>query len=122
MRIEETVLGISRAMGGDARVDYEFGYPTLVNDAAMSSLVATVAREMVVMAFSSGDLNIASDDIFLQREPGCYFSVGTANEARGLTAGKHHARFDIDEYAWRQDAARRSEALSRTRLVLGVPA
>ena len=86
-------------MGGDARVDYEFGYPTLVNDAAMSSLVATVAREMVVMAFSSGDLNIASDDIFLQREPGCYFSVGTANEAHGLTAANHHARFDIDEDA-----------------------
>ena len=41
-RIEETVLGISRAMGGDARVDYKFGYPILVNDAAMSSLVETV--------------------------------------------------------------------------------
>jgi amidohydrolase len=35
-RIEETVLGISRAMGGDARADYQFGYPILVNDAAMS--------------------------------------------------------------------------------------
>jgi metal-dependent amidase/aminoacylase/carboxypeptidase family protein len=26
-RIEETIIGISRAMGGDARVDYRLGYP-----------------------------------------------------------------------------------------------
>ena len=100
-RIEETVVGISRAMGGDARVDYQFGYPPLVNDAAMSSLVETVAREVVGDSFSSGDLSMASDDMayFLQRAPGCYFGVGTANEARGLTAGNHQPRFDIDEAA-----------------------
>jgi len=100
-RIEETVLGISRAMGGDARVDHRFGYPTSVNDAAMSSLVETVAREVVGDSFSSCDLSMASDDMahFLQRAPGCYFGVGTANEARGLTAGNHQPRFDIDEDA-----------------------
>jgi amidohydrolase len=88
-------------MGGDARVDYRFGYPPLVNDAAMSSLVETVAREVVGDSFSSGDLSVASEDMayFLQRAPGCYVGVGTANEARGLTAGNHQPRFDIDEPA-----------------------
>jgi len=73
----------------------------LVNDAAMSSLVETVAREVVGDSFSSGDLSMASDDMayFLQRAPGCHFGVGTANEARGLTAGNHQPRFDIDEDA-----------------------
>jgi len=100
-RIDETIVGISRAMGGDARVDYQFGYPTLVNDAAMSSIVESVARDVVGDGFSTGDLNMASDDMayFLQRAPGCYFNVGTANEARGLTASNHHPRFDIDEDA-----------------------
>jgi amidohydrolase len=101
-RIEETVIGISRAMGGDARIDYQFGYPTLVNDAAMSELVASVARELFGdQSFATGELNMASDDVayFLQRAPGCYFNVGTANEARGLTASNHHPRFDIDEDA-----------------------
>jgi amidohydrolase len=44
---------------------------------------------------------MASDDMayFLQRAPGCYFNVGTANESRGLTASNHHPRFDIDEDA-----------------------
>jgi amidohydrolase len=52
-------------------------------------------------AFSTGDLNMASDDMayFLQRAPGAYFNVGTANEARGLTESNHHPRFDIDEDA-----------------------
>ena len=67
----------------------------------MSSLVETVAREVVGDSFSSGALSMAPDDMayFLQRGPGCYFSVGTANEARGLTAGNHQPRFDIDEDA-----------------------
>jgi amidohydrolase len=31
--------------------------------------------------------------------PGCYYLVGTMNEARGLTWGHHTSRFDIDEDA-----------------------
>jgi amidohydrolase len=100
-RIEASVVGMSRAMGGDARVDYQFGYPTLVNDAAMGNIVETVARQVVGDGFATGEPNMASDDMayFLQRAPGCYFNVGTANAARGLTASNHHPRFDIDEDA-----------------------
>lgn len=80
---------------------HQFGYPTLVNDADMTSLVESVAHNIVGDAFSTGDLNMASDDMayFLQRAPGSYFNVGTANEARGITASNHHPRFDIDEDA-----------------------
>jgi amidohydrolase len=36
---------------------------------------------------------------FLEAVPGYFFFVGTRNEARGLTWGHHHSRFDIDEAA-----------------------
>ena len=36
---------------------------------------------------------------FLQERPGCFFFVGSRNEARGLTYGHHHPRFDVDEAA-----------------------
>jgi amidohydrolase len=101
-RIEETIRGIAQAMGGDARLDYEFGYPPLVNDPAMTALVAEVAKDVVGEAnVMQSDPNMASDDVayFLQRAPGCHFVVGTANEARGLVWGNHHPRFDIDEDA-----------------------
>jgi amidohydrolase len=99
-RIEETVVGIARAMGGHATVSYEFGYPSLFNDPAMSDLVAEVAREVVGPAnVIQADPNMASDDVayFLQRATGCHFNVGTANESRGLIWSNHHPRFDIDE-------------------------
>jgi len=35
----------------------------------------------------------------LHRVPGCYFFVGSANAARGLTAPHHSPRFDFDEEA-----------------------
>ncbi len=101
-RIQDTIVGISRAMGGDANIDYELGYPTMVNDEAMTELVASVAREVVGEKNAQvGDPNMASEDVsyFLQQAPGCYFNIGTANEARGLVWNNHHPRFDIDEDA-----------------------
>lgn len=101
-RIEATVVGIARAMGGDATVEYEFGYPVLVNDAAMTALARAVAVEVVGEERTrEREPILASDDMayFLQKAPGCYFSLGTRNEARGLTFGHHHPRFDIDEAA-----------------------
>ena len=34
---------------------------------------------------------------FLGRVPGCFFFVGSANEAKGLNAPHHNLHFDIDE-------------------------
>ncbi len=44
---------------------------------------------------------MAGDDVaeLLRRVPGCYFWVGTRNEARGLIYEHHHPRFDLDEAA-----------------------
>ena len=49
---------------------------------------------------------------FLQRVPGCYFFVGTRNEATGIVWHHHHPRYDIDEAA----LAVGVEALTRTAL------
>ena len=36
---------------------------------------------------------------YLERVPGCYFFLGTRNEARGFAHPHHSPRFDIDESA-----------------------
>jgi amidohydrolase len=102
-RIEETVVGIARAFGGDATVDYSFGYPVLVNDQAMAEFVRSVAHEVV------GEENtrfnpppiMASEDVgyFISRATGCYFNLGILNEAKGITVTNHNPGFDIDEDA-----------------------
>jgi amidohydrolase len=35
----------------------------------------------------------------LKRVPGCYFWLGTRNEAKGIVGDHHHPRFDLDEAA-----------------------
>ena len=99
-RIPALVGGIAAAMQGSADVDYTFGYPTLVNDRAMSDLVRAIARDLIepdkLLDIEPG---MGAEDMsyFLQKAPGCFFRVGSRNEARGLTYGHHHPRFDIDE-------------------------
>jgi amidohydrolase len=101
-RLRDLVQGIARAMRADAEVDYSFGYPSLVNDPAMTELLRTVGVELV------GEKNVTEVDpvlggedmsYFLQRAPGCFFRLGTGNRARKITFGNHHPKFDVDEGA-----------------------
>ena len=101
-RIEQTLVGIARAMGGDANVEYRFGYPILVNDPEMTEFVRGVAREVVGEARTvESQPLMASEDVgyFIERATGCYFNVGILNEAKGITVYNHNPGFDIDEDA-----------------------
>jgi len=98
--VERLVRGIAGAMR--AEVDYEFapGYPATVNDPEMTAMVAEIAREVVgADHVIEGPQIMGAEDFsyFLERKPGCFYFVGSANEERGLTWGHHHPRFDIDE-------------------------
>ena len=66
----------------------------------MTALVARVAGELV------GPKNVLTDarmlggedfSLFLQKVPGCFAWVGSANATKGLDAPHHSPRFDIDE-------------------------
>ncbi|HEX5501058.1 MAG TPA: amidohydrolase [Thermomicrobiales bacterium] len=99
-RVPALVKGIAAALRGEAEIEYTFGYPPVINDAAATALVREVAVDLVgperVVAMEPG---MYGDDMayFLERAPGCYFSIGTNNPARGLIYGHHHPRFDIDD-------------------------
>jgi amidohydrolase len=91
-------------MGASYKLDYIRQTSPLINNAEMSELVAKCAAEVV------GVENVIRDDsvrtmggedmsYFLERVPGCYFFLGTRNEARGLIHPHHSPRFDIDESA-----------------------
>jgi amidohydrolase len=101
-RVEEVAMGIARTMRTTAEIEITFGVPPTVNDPAMTAIVRAAASEVVGPERSvEGPLMVVSEDMseFLNRVPGCFYFVGSRNEARGLTWGHHHARFDIDEDA-----------------------
>jgi amidohydrolase len=33
----------------------------------------------------------------MQKAPGCYLMIGSANDDKGLNYGHHHPKFDFDE-------------------------
>ena len=101
-RLRELVEGIARAMRAEAKVEYTFGYPPLVNDPAMTELARAAGAEIVgKQNLVDPEQALGGEDMayFLQKAPGCFFRLGTGNRARGITYGNHHARFDVDEAA-----------------------
>jgi amidohydrolase len=101
-RLRDLARGIARAMRADAEVEYSFGYPSLVNDPAMTELLRSVGVELVgEKNVNEVDPVLGGEDMsyFLQRAPGCFFRLGTGNRSRGITFGNHHPRFDVDETA-----------------------
>ncbi|HUY40646.1 MAG TPA: amidohydrolase [Candidatus Dormibacteraeota bacterium] len=101
-RIERMLQGLCSAMRMEYRLEYEWGYPAVVNDPRENDVVRAIASGSV------GAENIvephevvmwAEDMAYMQAErPGAYFLVG----ARGAGMGnepQHSARYDIDERA-----------------------
>ena len=85
-----------------AEVEYEFGYPPLVNNAAMAALVRDVALEVVgPERVQDGEPGMARGGHVLlhQRLDRRYLPPRRAQRGDGQDYGHHHPRFDIEEDA-----------------------
>lgn len=101
-RVEEVATGRAAVYGASAEVRVHLGPPPVVNDAAMADVARAVAADVVgAENVVDGDPTAGADDVaeLLARAPGCYFWVGTRNEAKGILGDHHHPKFDIDEAA-----------------------
>lgn len=92
-RCNEIMTGIATAMGVQAQVSFERGYPATVNHEAETDFALSVAQAV------SGDAGIcapvmgAEDFSFmLERRPGAYLFLG-----QGDSASLHHPRFDFND-------------------------
>jgi len=101
-RFEIIVKGIAEATGCQVKWEIKRLTPAVINDAALSKTVAQTALDI----FSDCKLEpsyrvMVSEDMayMMEKVPGCYFMVGSANVEKGLNYGHHHPRFDIDEAA-----------------------
>jgi len=97
--IESTARGAAAACDCDVEVTVERLMRATVNDGAMAGLVREVAAEVVGEENVVEMRTLGSEDFseFLHRVPGCYFFVGSRNEARGYVHPHHSPRFDVDE-------------------------
>jgi amidohydrolase len=101
-RISEIATGTAAALRCRATVNSQFGCPPVRNDVAVTDLVRRVAVDAVgASRVVEMEPTTGADDMayFLERAPGCYFLVGSANRERGLDGRHHTAQFDFDETA-----------------------
>ena len=94
--------GIAEAMGGSVEFEVRRGYPFLQNapeltDTAMNAAKDYLGEENVVDL----DIWMAAEDFsyYTQEIEGCFYRLGTGNEAKGITSGVHTPTFNIDEDA-----------------------
>ena len=99
-RMGEIAQGISRSFDLDCQFNYDYGYPALVNDPAMSHLVATACAKAIGkenVEFLRPSMGGEDFAYFLEKVPGSFFRLGCRNEAKGFVNPFHNSRFDLDE-------------------------
>ena len=100
-RFEEIATGVCGALGCEATIEMSPLTPALVNDPAVTAVVREVAGDLIGPENLSSERTMGSEDFAFvnAKVPGCYFFVGSRNEAAGLVYGHHNPRFDFDEEA-----------------------
>ncbi len=99
-KLKRIVDGVSAAYGTTATVEMFYGYPPVVNDAALATAFAASCGERG-MRVSSPPATMGGEDFayFAQRVPGVMVRLGIYNEAKGSVYAAHSAQFKLDEDA-----------------------
>ncbi len=94
--------GIVEGMGGELEFEIRKGYPFLKNEPEMTARAKQAAQDYL------GEENVLDLDIWMAAEDfafysqivdGCFYRLGTRNEAKGIISGVHTPTFNIDEDA-----------------------
>jgi amidohydrolase len=106
-RFTTLVEGIAAAYGCQAEIQVDRLTPAVVNDMAVTATVRAAVEALPGLEVESGFRTMVSEDMafLMERAPGCYLMVGSANPERGLNFGHHHPKFDFDEAALPNAAA-----------------
>jgi len=108
-RVSEITSGISEALGCQAEFRNTRLTPAVINDSATIKLVQKAARQVLpeLTLDESAPITMGSEDFafMMERVPGCFVFVGSANAELGLNYNHHHPKFDVDEQALSQAAA-----------------
>jgi len=96
-----SAFDIARTLGGNYKLEFEFGGMPLINDKHVAEVIEQVGADML------GGENVheihktlGAEDFpeFLKNAPGAMYTLGTRIEGRGIYE-LHHPKFDLDERA-----------------------
>jgi amidohydrolase len=88
------------SMGADIHLHIDVGYPAVYNNEQLNEVAKDIAVQyMGAEKVQETEIRLGAEDFgyYSQEIPGCFFRLGTANKAKGITAGVHTPLFNIDE-------------------------
>jgi amidohydrolase len=94
------VFEVTRALGGDYQLRFEFGCPPLINHPSAAALIQAAAISLLgAENVHPIPPSLGAEDFgsFIETVPGAMYTLGTLIEGDERTL--HHPRFDIDERA-----------------------
>ena len=100
--IIKQVKETAAAMGAEADVRIDVGYPFVLND---EKLTAAARKQAEIYAGSDQveetELRMGAEDFayYSQKIPGCFFRLGAGNKAKNISSAVHTPTFNIDEKA-----------------------
>ncbi len=100
--IKAQTKNLVHALGAEADVTIDVGYPFVKNDPELSASARTLAEEFAgTENVSETELRMGAEDFayYSQRIPACFFRLGAGNKAKGITSNVHTPTFNIDEDA-----------------------
>ena len=100
--IRKHTMELVGAMGAEADVHIDVGYPTVYNHEGLHAEALQIAEAYMGAAdVEETEVRMGAEDFgfYSQQIPGCFYRLGTANKAKGITAGVHTPIFNIDESA-----------------------
>jgi amidohydrolase len=100
-RFEKIITGLADALGCTAIVKVNRLTPAVINNAQVTQTVRDSIQDLSGIKIESGFRSMVSEDMayIMEKVPGCYIMVGSANSEKGLDYGHHHPKFDFDESA-----------------------
>jgi len=100
--IRKQTIGLVEAMGAEADVHIDVGYPTVDNNPMLTeSAWALADAYMGAGNVLETEIRMGAEDFgyYTQQVPGCFFRLGVRNENLGIVHNVHTPKFNIDERA-----------------------
>jgi hippurate hydrolase len=100
--IKKVSTELVHSMGAEIDVHIDVGYPAVHNDEELYVMARKNAEAYIGSSHvEETEIRMGSEDFgyYSQKIPGCFFRLGTANKAKGITSGVHTPTFNIDENA-----------------------
>jgi amidohydrolase len=96
------VFEVSKALGGDFRLEIQEGFPVMINDAGVSALIREVSAEILGPESVRDELpEMGAEDfsVLASQAAGAMFSLGVKPRGRETPLRLHSPDFDLDEEA-----------------------